>query len=203
VGYEDEDEVSVYASSSSSDSDYVELRSFLGNTNSDIFRSEGAQRLIGKMREDRSRLAMYLGYPIALRKQKSKSSNREGFMVEPIILYPVEIENGVNPRIASTFPQINFSVLKRFTKAQRDEVMDELAQLEEELGLTGESDLPEVDELCRRLAAIRSDWPWIEQPDPGAITSDPPLSQVNAEGIFNRSILVVAPRSPFTQGLEY
>ncbi|HKQ22953.1 MAG TPA: AAA domain-containing protein [Burkholderiales bacterium] len=200
VGYEDEGEVSVFASSTYNDSDYVELRSFLGNTNSDIFRSEEAQRLIGKMRKDRSRQAMHLGYPIALWKQTSKSGER--FKVEPIILYPVEFENGVTPRISSAFPLLNLSVLRRFTNAQRDAVMDELAQLEEELGLSGDIELPDVDELCRRLATIRPEWPWTEPPDPGALTSDPPLSRVNAEGIYNRAILVITQRSPFTEGLE-
>jgi very-short-patch-repair endonuclease len=202
VGFDDESGVSVLASGNFNDSDYVELSTFLGSTNSDIFRSEGAQRLISKIRKDRSRLTMYLGYPVALHKQGFKKSNGERYFVEPIVLYPVELENSAKPRISSAFPLINLSVLKRFTNAQRDAVMNELAQLEDELGLSGDDEPPEVDELCRRLAIIRPEWPWSEQPNPGALTSDPPLSEIKAEGIFNRAILVVAQRSPFTQGLE-
>lgn len=202
VGYEDEGGVSVFASSNFDDADYVELEGFVGVRNSEIFKSEEAQRLIGKMRKDRSRLTMYLGYPVAAKKQKSKKSDWEGFFLEPLVLYPVEFEEGSAPRIASTFPVFNSSVLRRFTNAQRDQFMDDLGQLEEELGLSDETDLPEVDELCRRLATIRPEWPWVEQPDVANLSADPPLSRINIDGIFNRAVLVLAQRSPYTQGLE-
>lgn len=80
--------------------------------------------------------------------------------------------------------------------------MDELVQLEDELGLTGEVEPPELDELAQRLAEIRPEWPWIESCNPYKIIKNPPLTNIKREGIFNRAVLIIGERSPFTQGLE-
>lgn len=52
------------------------------------------------------------------------------------------------------------------------------------------------------MAAIRPEWNWQEPCDPSSLASDPPLQQANVEGLYNRAVLVVAERSPYTEGLE-
>jgi very-short-patch-repair endonuclease len=201
---QDEGGVSVFAANQFDDLDYAELDE-LPNTNREgLFSSQPAQKLLGKLRKDRSRLVMYLGYPCALKHKQSRRSSWSGYFVEPLFLYSVEFEvrPGDKPRIDLTFPIINQSVLKRFTNADRDALMDELVQLEDELGLNGAIEPPELDELAHRLAAIRPEWPWVEPCDPDELAHVPSLDKAGKVGIYNRAVLVVGERSPFTQGLE-
>lgn len=200
LGQDDEGGISVFADSKY-DLDYVELDSLPLNGDSALFESNEAQQLLGKIRKDRSRLEMYFGYPATLKKVKSKKSKWEGLFVEPILLFPIEIING-RPKISHGFPTFNLSALKRFTNAEREQVMDELVQLEDELGLNSEDNIPELDDLAQRLKNIRPEWPWKENIEPDALFKQPPLKNITEEGIYNRAVLIVGERSPFTQGLE-
>lgn len=173
LGQDDEGGISVFANSKF-DLDYIELDSLPLNEDSSLFESIEAQKLLGRIRKDRSRLEMYLGYPTTLKKVKLNKSNWEGFFVEPILLIPVEVSNGT-PKIGSGFPIFNLSVLKRFTNAEREQVMDELVQLEDELGLNSEGNIPELDELVQRLKSIRPEWPWEEDIEPNLLSKQPPL----------------------------
>lgn len=201
---QDEGGLSVFAANQFGDLDYVELEELPSLNNSNLFYGVEAQRLLGKIRKDRSRLAMSLGYPCTLKFVQSKKSSWSGYFVEPLFLFSVELDSqpGVQPKIDLTFPIINQLVLKNFTNAEREALMNELVQLEDELGLTGTIEPPELDELARRLGAVRPEWPWIEICDPDNIITDPPLTQMVVEGIYNRAVLIVGERSPFTQGLE-
>ena len=201
LGQVDEGGISVFADNKYGDLDYVELKTLPLNLNDSLFESDEAQRLFGKIRRDRGRLEMYLGYPSTLKNVQSKKSNWEGFFVEPIFLFPIEIDGG-KPKISQGFPTLNLSVLKRFSNVEQEQVMDELVQLEGELGLTSEQDIPEIDDLVQRLEKIRPEWPWKETIEPGALPEQPPLKTIKEEGIFNRCVLIVGERSPFTQGLE-
>jgi very-short-patch-repair endonuclease len=201
---QDEGGVSVFAANQYGDLDYAELEELPSLNNGSLFHGPETQRLLGKIRKDRSRLAMYLGYPCTLKFVQSKKSNWSGYFVEPLFLFSVELDSqpGAQPKIDLTFPTINQSVLKRFTNVDREALMDELVQLEDELGLSGEIEPPELDELAHRLGAVRPEWPWIESCDPDNILTNPPLTQMDGEGIYNRAVLIVGERSPFTQGLE-
>lgn len=203
LGQDDDGGISVFAANSYGDLDYAEVESLpLENTDS-LFQSRGAQRLLGKLRKDRGRLAMYFGYPTTLKKVKSKKSNWEGCFVEPILLFPVEFDSATQaPQISQSFPVINLAVLKRFTNSEREAVMNELVQLEEELGLTGDGAVPDLDELAHRMNAIRDEWPWKETIEPSRLNSSPLLSEITEEGIYNRAVLLIGERSQFTAGLE-
>ena len=65
-----------------------------------------------------------------------------------------------------------------------------------------ENDIPELDDLAQRLQNIRSEWPWEENIDPNLLDFHPQLKMVAKEGIYNRAVLIVSERSPFTRGLE-
>ncbi|MDP8265677.1 MAG: AAA domain-containing protein, partial [Candidatus Aceula meridiana] len=201
IGQDDEGGVSAFAESKYGGLDYAELPNLPLSASDSLFESSDAQRLLGKMRKDRSRLAMFLGYPSSLKEIRSKKSNWTGYILEPILLFPIEISGG-SPKLSQGFPMFNLSALKRFTNTQREQLMDELVQLEDELGLTSDQDIPEFDDLVRRLASIRTEWPWKEEIDPAELVQDPALSTIKEEGIFNRAVLIVGERSPYTQGLE-
>ena len=200
LGQDDEGGISVF-SDSRYDLDYIELDALPHANNDNLFKTQGAQNLFGKIRKDRGRMKTYFGYPTTLKKVKSKKSNWEGLFVEPILLFPIEINNGI-PKISHGFPIFNLSVLKRFTNAEREQLMDELVQLEEELNLNSEDEIPELDDLVQKLNNIRPEWPWKESINPDELPTNPPLRNVPEEGIYNRAVLIIGERSPFTQGLE-
>lgn len=198
LGQDDEGGISVFADSKY-DLDYAELDSLPFDNN--LFETNDVQNLFGKIRKDRGRMEMYFGYPTTLKKVISKKRNWEGLFVEPILLFPVEIDNGT-PKISQGFPVFNLSVLKRFTNAERGQLMDELVQLEEELNLSSEDELPELDDLVHKLHSIRPEWPWKEPIVPDNLPNSPALRHTQEEGIYNRAVLIIGERSPFTQGLE-
>ncbi len=92
LGHDDTAGVSVFAQNQYGEPDYSEIPALPNDGGDDLFRTEGAQRLLGHLRRDKSRLTMYFGYPILLRKHRSKNG-WEGFFVEPLILLPVEVED--------------------------------------------------------------------------------------------------------------
>lgn len=181
--------------------DYVELNylpTFESNISVD---TDKIQNLLGKIRKDRSRLELYFTYPVYLKKVVSKKSNWEGMIVEPILLFPVEVNNS-SLKVTQNFPIFNLNVLKKFTNSEREQIMDDLLQIEEELNLNSENDMPELDDLVMRLNTIRPEWPWKEKIDTDNLITEPPLKDVKNEGIYNRAILIVGERSKYTQGLE-
>ncbi len=194
--------VSTFAQSKYGDPDYCELDA-LPPGGEQLAAEEGFRRLAGKIRTERGRWAMYLGYPTTLRLLKSRRSNWEGYMVEPVFLFGIELNASEGyPTVDLSYPMINQKVLQAYTGAEREALMEELAQLEQELGIGKQEQLIELDELALRLQAIRPEWPWQEDIEPDNLATDPPLSKISCAGIFNRAVVMMAERSPFTQGLE-
>lgn len=193
--------ISTFAWDKYGNPDYSELSAIPGGE-VNTWETEASRRMLGKLRKDRSRLALYFGYPTALSLLKSKRSSWQGYMVEPLLLFPVQLDEQMRPSLELGFPVINQKAFRQFTNAQGPEVMDELVQLEAELGLTDIESPPEFDELVARLEAIRPEWPWREPVDPESLSTAPSLAEMDEEGIFNRAVLVTAERSKFTQGLE-
>lgn len=165
--------VSVFAKDNFGNPDYGELKVLPGGV-ADFWQTETARRILGKLRKDKSRLALYFGYPTALSLLKSRRSNWQGYMVEPLLLFPVQFDEQRRPSLDLGFPVINQKALRHFTNAQGPEIMEELVQLEDELGLTDIETPPELDELVARLAAIRPEWPWRESIDPETLYQSPP-----------------------------
>jgi len=199
--------VSEFASSKYGQPNYVELTSLpmLSETEADPFDSEGGRWLLGKVRRDRNRQAVFLGYPVHLSLIRSRKSNWEGFKVEPLFLFSVQEADSLytKPMLGDTQPQINFQALRSLSNAGETYLMEEAIQLAEELGLNSmPSEQPDLDELFVRLREIRADWDWQEDTNPYSLSSGVSLSDLNKQGIYNRAILVAAERSPYTKGLE-
>lgn len=194
--------VSTFAQSKYGEPDYAVLSEVPYSTN-ELLQQDGSQRLLGKVKSERGRHALFLGYPTSLKLLRSRKSSWQGYMVEPVLLFALDLDGpDGRPVLDLSYPIINQRVLKAYTNAEREGLMEELAQLESELGLGEEGQLVEIDELALRLQAIRPEWPWLEMINPDNVVSDIPLSHTNREGILNRAVVIMAERSPFTQGLE-
>jgi hypothetical protein len=204
VGPDADEGVSTFAASRYGEPDYAEILALpMLNTEIEWTNAPGVQRVLGAIRNDRSNLVAWLGYPVRIREHQT--ANWRGFFVEPVMLWPVEIpENGRgNAEIADELPTPNSKVLKRFGMGDPAASVEEAARLEEELGFNGQpEERPEMDEVIRRLVSIRPNWDWQEPMNPEECSTGLPLSEINQTGIYNRAIIVPGKRSPFTRGLE-
>lgn len=204
LSHEDLGGVSEFAESRYDDLKYVELNSLpFDNQDSDIFKSESVQRLMSRIRRDRNRQTLFLGYPVRLNLIRSKKG-WEGFMVEPIFLFPFQDSESRYdaPSLSEDLPQFNFKALRSLSNSS-ETLMEEAIQLAEELGLANAADdQPDLDELLIRLREIRADWDWQEPINLSELSRGVPLSNLKTPGIYNRAILIAAERSPYTKGLE-
>lgn len=207
LSHDDLGGVSEFASSKYSQPSYVELPTLpmFDKEGSDPFDSDAGRQLLGRLRRDRNRQVIFIGYPVRLNYIRSRKTDWEGFKVEPLFLLPFQdCDNRyATPVLGHDPPQINFQALRSLSSAGESSLIEEAIQLVEELGLgNAAADQPDLDELLSRMREIRSDWDWHEDPDPSALSSEPPLASLNRQGIYNRAILVSAERSPYTRGLE-
>ncbi len=198
---EDEGGVSVFAFNKYGDPDYRELEQFPA-TAPNSFPAEELREMQGRRRKDKSSLQLYLGYPVMLGLQRSRRSSWTGFMVEPVFLFPVRVNEQGQHEIDLTYPVINKKAYQRITNASGNQVMEEIVQLESDLGLMDAELSPDIDELAMRLQAIRPEWQWREDLNPDNLLVEPPLSEAKEDGIYNRAVIAIAERPPFTQGLE-
>ncbi len=199
LGYEDEG-VSVFADSKY-ETDYSELENFPTNSE-ELSKEKGFSEISGKIRAQKSRHTMYIGYPSAIRKHKTL--RWEGYFVEPIFLFQIEKDDNDNFEIK--YPIINLKVLKNYSSVDQSSVMEEMVLLEEELGITNddenEIEVP-FDELLIRLELIRAEWPWKEKINIKKLNyKENKLSTIKEEGIYNKAVVVMTEKNNFTAGLE-
>jgi very-short-patch-repair endonuclease len=207
LSHDDLGGVSEFASSKYGQPSYVELTALpiFDQGSSDPFDSDGGRQLLGRVRRDRNRQAIFLGYPVRLNLIRSRKTSWEGFKVEPLLLFPFQDVNNQygKPSLGDDLPQINLQALRSLSNTGETSLMEEAIQLAEELGFgNAAGDHPDLDELLSRMREIRSDWDWQENLDPYILSSGAPLANLNQQGIYNRAILVSAERSPYTRGLE-
>lgn len=198
--------ISVFAQSKH-ELDYKELDSLPASfdESSDFFKSTEVQSFLSLAKRDRSK-SLYFGYPVVLSHAHSSKTDWEGYFISPIFLFPIKLqENGNGVNVDLNFPTINRAVFERFTNAKGEELVRELVSLEEELGISGEGEQPDLDELIQRLKSLRPEWQWIEEIDPYNLSKTPSLQECTTEGILNRAVIlkIQEPLNKFTQGLEY
>lgn len=184
--------------------DYKEIKTLPSQDDTaEVFESSEVQNFLNETRRDKS-TALYFGYPVLLSHARSSKSDWEGFFVKPVFLFPIKSQDG-EVNFDLNFPTINREVFEQFTDAKGEELIKELVALEEELGISGEGEQPELDELVQRLKDVRPDWQWAEDIDPYNLSEAPPIQECTTEGVLNRAIVVKTQEAPsnFTQGLEY
>jgi len=159
--------------------------------------SEQARGLVQRSRQDKSTV-LFFGYPTILRYHRT--AKWEGFFVEPLLLYALDVGEGGVLQVADDLPTLNFRALRSLSDGGT--VLDEVVALSEELGLIGSDEPPSLEDIALRLHTVRPDWPWIDLPLLSDRKSEPPLSTITAAGIYNYAVFVVGERQQYTQGLE-
>lgn len=169
--------------------------------------AQAIRKIFRRVRRERGRLSLYVGYGIRLRSVSGK--NEDELRIEPVLLYPLAetAEAGGHDvealRAVGGIPLFNIEVLRSLPSVGTGNYMDEALCLSEELGFgQTEAELPPWDEIILRLRTCRPDWDWREDLNPWALSLDPPVSELRVPGIYNRAVLVAGSRSPFTYGLE-
>lgn len=205
LGQEDVSEISAWARSRH-DYDYVPLGEVPTNGIGRLLREPRPASLLSATQRDRGSRILYLGYPINIDRITSRRGEHF-YRLEPVLFLPVEFERPSNRGAASLpgdYPTINPAVIKRYSNADDFTLADELLQLENELGFPNTyADVPELDEVAQRLFRVRNEWPWREACDGSSLPETPPVHELEEAGIYNRAVLVVVERKPYTQGLEH
>jgi very-short-patch-repair endonuclease len=205
LSYDVDQGISTFAQNRYGQPDYIELAAMpLVDDEYNWMGVEGVGGYLGKVRRERGRSVMYLGYPTRLRFHRTQ--RWEGFFIEPLFLFPVDIpvgEPGATPEISTELPIVNFRALKNLTEIGSANVLEEAVELADALGLSNpHEDQPDIDELFPKLPEIRPEWDWREPIDPYSISIGQSLAEIDNQGIYNRPIVVVGERSPYTKGLE-
>lgn len=206
ISLDDQFGVGFFASSKF-DLDYAELAQHPAiSGNLDVLSdTEEARRLAGTASSPRSAKSIFLGHVVVAKKIRS-NRGWEGFVLQPLLIHTLSMgsgENGSSLQNEDDLPVWNLEALRTITGQSGAAVMDELAALQQSLGLIGDAaELPPYDELLLRLRNVRPDWPWVEVLEPYEPCQSGPLSKVSEPGIYNRALLFVAERPPFTRGLE-
>ncbi len=195
--------LSVFASSKYESLDYGQLTVLpqLTDDIANLYSSDNCKRAINKVRQDKHRLVLQLGYPVYLRKARSNST----FFVEPLLLIPFDTQSflyGGTPSLMDEVPRFNFESLSKLSGLRRYELFEEAMTLSDELGINNPSaDQPNFEEVAIRLQQIRPQWKWIETVHPDNLTSKK-LKEASSEGIYNAAAIFFSERSKYTQGLE-
>ncbi len=178
------------------------LPQLTNNTTENIFNSADIQNIIDRVRLDRNRIILQLGYPIHLR--KVVINNHRFFVVEPIFLIPFDSQsfaNGGRPALLNEMPQFNYEALKHISGLINDELFEEVNKLSDEIGLNKPpADQPNFEELVIRLQNLRPQWNWKETINPNAITNQI-LNRIPEGGIYNSAALFFSEPSKFVKGL--
>lgn len=201
LGYDDTG-VSTFLMTKNGEPDYLEVRS-IPQAADDLDGNDAARRMLGRKRSEQGRYGLYFGYPVNVPLIRPSKSDSAGYMVEPILLFPIEQDSNGRMLVDLAYPIINQKTVQAFANVERETLMTEVVQLEQELGIGGDEGRIDVDEIAMRLQAVRPEWPWKEDIDPTALKYDRgPIAAISAPGIYNRAVILMAERSPFTQGLE-
>jgi very-short-patch-repair endonuclease len=196
IASEAEAGVSVFASSRF-ELDYAEIGTNPFSETFDVRADPRAAAIIKRFGGASRKGAAFLGYPVRLRRVST------GMKVEPVLLFPFEVDADGRLALVSESPLLNIEVLKSVCGGSTSDAAEEATRLYRELGLLGQRvESPDPDEIVLQLHALCSDWDWRSPPHPDAIAADPPLSAVDVAGIHNRAVVVGVERPPFTQGLE-
>jgi very-short-patch-repair endonuclease len=159
---------------------------------------EGVSKLIRRASAEKD-LTIHMGYPVLIEKLHSIKTNKDYLKVAPVFLFQIEITDGSVK--TTSIPCVNMEVIKQYSSRDINSQVYDLVDLESELGLNSSDYDIDLDELVARLQSIR-EWQWRDHLDPAAINTSVPLSSLSEEGIYNRAILIVSERSPYTVGLE-
>lgn len=202
LGYDDENGISVNVDGKNGDYEYFEIDELLDiDINTELSSFEG-QDLVDLLKTKSNTKALYLGYPCYITRDKSSRSNRKGHLLEPILYLPItKSETDRSYEITNQVPIFNYKAIKDITSLSRDYIAQEINELEEELGFNSK-ELPDWEDIIYKLTNIRQGWKWKGEMNPGALDALMEIYEINDIGIYNKAVIVMSDRSPFTVGLE-
>jgi very-short-patch-repair endonuclease len=202
---DDRQKAETWARSFYNDKDYAELAHLPQMTEFEEWsgHSQEASRLIGKVRASKGKKELLLGYPTCLHRFKTKKGDWT-WTVRPVLLLPVQVDDDGALTIDTMVPELNPLVIQDFLEVtDGDSVLQAQVELREALGLTEDlEEPPPLDEVAARLVELRPEWGWKEEIDPTTISDGAALDTLDEPGIYNRGILLVSDRSPYTRGLD-
>lgn len=137
----------------------------------------------------RERKTVFVGYPLMVSNDK----------VAPLLLFQVNADYGVVDMSMS--PLVNKAIIDMFIE-DKDEQMQELLFLEEQLGLNDDNVFVDINSAANSLKTLRPNWGWREYPNPDNIHPDESVSYIDNNGIYNRCVLLQADLGNYTMGLE-
>lgn len=162
---------------------YIEINTpYINDTNQ--------EEIVGFITKNtRERKTALVGYPVMVSNDK----------IVPLLLFQVTADYGIVDM--STTPFINKAIID-LNISDVDEQMQELLFLEEQLGLNNDNVVVDVKSATGSLRTLRPNWIWKEDTNPDMIQVNESVSYVDAEGIYNRCILLQADLGNYTMGLE-
>lgn len=202
LGYDDENGISVFAESKYNDQEYCEIEQLLDIDVNVMLSSVEGQRLISLLNKQSNAKALYLGYPCYLSHLISKRTNWEGFLLEPLLFIPItKSDKDRSYEIANQAPIFNYKAIKDLTSLDDASITQEINDLEEEMGFNND-ELPEWADLISNLVHIRQGWKWRGVMNPEVLDTAKKISELKEAGIYNKAVVILADRSPYTVGLE-
>jgi very-short-patch-repair endonuclease len=179
------------------DLDYVEIEEWpFDVAEPNDLGAEPLRKLIGRQRREARKKALWLGYPVLVRRARSRQG-WEGTFLEPLLIWPQDTEADDLRFLPE--PMINTRAIESLVASEN--VLEEAAHLADELGLDS-SDPPALDELAARLRDLRPEWDWKDALAPAPFRAFGEIRQITDTGIYHAAVVVLAERSPFTVGLE-
>jgi hypothetical protein len=182
-----------YANSIYNDFNYVEVPDTRFRT-----MNEQGKQLIVKAERTRN-MASFFGYPVIIDRKYSRNNNQPYYTLAPIFLYAIENNDG--QLHYASIPSINMEAIRLFSEADTNNQIHDLIALENKLSLNSNNIEIDIDDLMAGLQNERS-WPWMEPMDANRLSTGLPLSQIQTAGIYNRAVIMITEKSPYTIGLE-
>lgn len=198
--------ISCYASNKYGSPDYGQLFSlpnFQKIDQQNNFELIDVKNTIQKVKKDKNRLILQLGYPINLRKLSTAKYTFN--LVEPLFLIPVDMEKTISSSqliIKDEVPTLNVIAIKNLSGLEKNELLQEILILNEKLGLNNSwENLPDFDDLVLNLNRLRPNWKWLDELDVINLKNTF-LKDESETGIHNAAAVFFTERSKYTVGLE-
>lgn len=206
ITHDIQDGISCYADSKYG-LDYAELPAFPRSAGEwrKAFQTTDVHALLsrGDHRNKEKKLPL-VGYLVLLKRIVAKSGWK-GYIVVPVLYQRFENGSAHADTAGQSFnevPMLNPQALQDLSGLRRSDLISELMHLSEELGLNADAYYGEVDEIVERLQLLRPSWPWREDMRPEATSRELAIRELQEEGIYNRCIIMLVKRPPYTVGLE-
>jgi superfamily I DNA and/or RNA helicase len=193
--------INEFASSHYGSPNYIQLSELIDEQKPLTLEFNKISYLAQKLRKERNGLNVCIGYPVQLEEFKSKTGVSY-FKVMPLLIQKIDADSFLKSEVVLTdeSPYINADVIKVNEGSSSNEVLLDIIQLNEELGLDS-VDIPSIEEIALRLKDIRSNWKWIDNLNPETL-SNINLSEATKSGIYNVCGIFLTERSKYTVGLE-